>query len=268
MPARGGGRGRGRGRGGIPINFPDGMTCKPLPGPNDSETEPFFSIHGTGGLQTPPPLSTADKALLLAHRRVIEHPGAEAFRATAAKRPSEIVRYSDRYQNAPLQPFHASARMTMRAGVHFPAELLPSSARAGGKRKRGGEVSVGSSSRKGAIHGLAWVEDDEAAGHVADEIEAVAAEARADEGEEGEGDEGGEGQQRRLERLAQGMAEAAEAADGEAEGEGEDGPGFFSDADDDDDACFAEDYAGGYDDLETGMDDTDSDGGGDAEPTY
>ena len=107
------GRGRGRGRG-IPLSYPDGLTCKPPP-------------PGPSSLTVPPPprLSAHDREVLYLKRRLMSMKAAREFRVSGTAEDRDFTRYSDRYLDAPVEPFHKSRARSIREGIHFTSELFP-----------------------------------------------------------------------------------------------------------------------------------------------
>jgi hypothetical protein len=248
------GRGRGRGRGGIPINYPDGMTCKVLHDSRYPEIVAPLGLLGRGGLPAPPALTAADKELLEVRKRLHAHPtdararaDVEAYRTTGKQRSRDFVRYSDRYLNVAPKPFHQASQLSMLRGVHFPGELVPAP-KGGGKRKRGAGAPRGRAASQ--VHGLTLGDD---LGDVDDVLEAVGDRA------EGDGEEDGDAAQK-LERVVSDAAEAAER-------DGEDGDDFGEEDEEEDDDELLDAELAGMDDCETGGDDPYSDAGDD-EPTY
>jgi hypothetical protein len=77
--------GRGRGRG-IPIAYPDGWACKPPP---------------TGPFRVRP----IDREAVNLNARLLSAPTARAFRVAGGAHGHRLVRYSDRYFDAPIEPF-------------------------------------------------------------------------------------------------------------------------------------------------------------------
>ena len=102
--------GRGRGRH-LPINYPDGLLCKPTP------TDPYPLLEPES-MGPPPSLTAADKELLAIRRRLSAMPAAQAFHVHGTQPEREFVRYSDRYRDAPKEPFDKSSVFSMRRNVH------------------------------------------------------------------------------------------------------------------------------------------------------
>eukprot|EP00322_Chrysochromulina_rotalis_P010961 CAMPEP_0115860882 /NCGR_PEP_ID=MMETSP0287-20121206/17360_1 /TAXON_ID=412157 /ORGANISM="Chrysochromulina rotalis, Strain UIO044" /LENGTH=243 /DNA_ID=CAMNT_0003315227 /DNA_START=13 /DNA_END=744 /DNA_ORIENTATION=+ len=241
--------GRGRGRH-LPINYPDGLTCKPAP----TEAYPVIDPEQ---LPVPPAITAADKQFLDIRRSLTKLPSADAFRVQGARPPRTVIRWSDRYLDAPTQPFHKSAMLTMKRNVHFPDELLP---KAGVRGKRADKDSSSSGAqtdskrlKKGPttsalLDEIARREDDGSGGVAAQSEDADAkAVGKVDEGDEGD-----------------------EAADGDTKKDnaGADSDDAAASDDDDDEDLYDEDDYGGFG-SENDVDDDDwGDGGGDDEPTY
>ena len=144
------GRGRGRGRG-IPLSYPDGLTTKPiLPVPSASWMQPPL----------PPPLLDAEvREILYLKRRLFNMKASREFRVSTGVDDREFARYSDRYLDAPIEPFHKSSARSIREGIHFTSELMPpkkgdaakkkaAAAAAAGGRGRGSGAAASSSSRE------------------------------------------------------------------------------------------------------------------------
>lgn len=193
----------------------------------------------------------SEKETLRLRQKLFESAAAQAFRVAGEAPKRDIERYSDRYLDAPTEPFHSSGHMSIKPGVHFPSELLPRS-KTGGKReakakadKRSRSTSSAQPAYKRLRKGSSMYDDD--GDTVAEQI--VAAEGGEDDGEEGD-EEGGP------RKRAEGQGDDEDVAtDVETEPEDEEEDIL----DNDEDA-----YGGGFED---GMDDVDSDGGED-EPTY
>ena len=133
-------RGRGRGRG-IPIAYPDGWACKPPSAslPTWTPSQPFV-------------VSAADREMLDLKKRVLHTPSLRPLCVGVDQPSSDFARYSDRYNDAPVGPFHKSEMMTMTPGVHFPVELLPPSEqpkpkKGANKRPSGDAPAAAASSR-------------------------------------------------------------------------------------------------------------------------
>jgi hypothetical protein len=86
--------GRGRGRG-IPIAYPDGWACKPPP------TGPFPTWSPIQPLRVRP----IDREAVNLNARLLSAPTARAFRVAGGAHGHRLVRYSDRYFDAPIEPF-------------------------------------------------------------------------------------------------------------------------------------------------------------------
>ena len=89
--------GRGRGRH-LPINYPDGLACKPAP------TSPYPRMDPSQ-IPNPPVLTGADRELLQLSRRLRYAPAAKHFRVHETRQMRDFVRYSDRYLDATPTPF-------------------------------------------------------------------------------------------------------------------------------------------------------------------
>ena len=225
------GRGRGRGRG-IPIAYPDGWACKTA---SASELAAW----------TPPQpfvMTPADREMLELRKRLLKPADCREFRIADTKKATDFVRYSDRYDDAPVEPFHKSKLMTVKPNVHFAPELLPPTK--GAKRARtssGAAASSSSSSAPQPKRQLNRLKRASGAGFgeaLDDDIEDV--------GEEDDDDDG---------------AAVAKRPGGE-----EEAAVLTEEEDEDDDLLFDED--GGYNDAyEDGGDDLD-DGDDDDGPTY
>lgn len=166
------GKGRGRGRG-IPLSYPDGLTCKPAPPGTSSPS----------WVPPPPParLSAHDREVLYLKRRLLNMKAAREFRVSGTAEDRDFARYSDRYLDAPVEPFHKSSARSIHEGIHFTSELMPpkkgdaakraAAAANGGTAVGGSSRSNGSSSakgkaKKGAVTGelakrLRTLEDDD-----------------------------------------------------------------------------------------------------------
>jgi hypothetical protein len=248
------GRGRGRGRG-IPISYPDGWACKPVPSAEMPTWTPPIPFH----------MNADDLETLQLRRRLLKASALRVARVAVSGSTQDFVRYSDRYQDAPVQPFHKVRRcapsvrcgapresvrlrhlpraqsdmMTIKSGVHFPSELLPSRK---AKQTRSGDAPADAPERKrlkklSALDALNRLEASDVVG-------------AEDEGEEEE------------DENEKGNAETRRHA-----------------ADDDDEAPLTEEESDGdemWDDAEVmghggyedGGDDADDDGGGDDGDVY
>lgn len=129
------GRGRGRGRG-IPIAYPDGMVCK------SASTSELYSWTPQSAFQP----RRVDHELLMLRGRLLKPPDATAFRVGDGQRSQDFARYSDRYLDVAVEPFHKSKLLTVQPGLHFAQELLPQKRGTDTKRARGGASGAGSSS--------------------------------------------------------------------------------------------------------------------------
>jgi len=218
--------GRGRGRH-LPINYPDGLTCKLAP------TDPYARLDPEA-IPAPPPVAVADKELIALRRNLHAMPVAAAFRVQGAQPPRAVIRYSDRYQDAPIVPFDKSGELTMKRNVHFPEELQPPKKRKDAaaasssdqpaaapkfkRLKKGGDVNA-------LLDRMAKNEDDEPA-----EGSGAAASSAAvidDDDEEEEEDEG-----KNAEKKNDDDDEAEESDEDEDLFEEEDYGGFGSENDD------------------------------------
>ena len=113
-----------------------------------------------------------DNELLHLRGRLLRSADTGAFRVSDGKQSQDFARYSDRYADAPAEPFHKSKLMSIQPGVHFAQELLPSS---GAKRSRGGGASSSKLKRlrknAGSSIGDHLDEEDEEAGEDDDDEE-------------------------------------------------------------------------------------------------
>ena len=109
--------GRGRGRH-LPINYPDGLACKSAP------TQPYPRLDPEQ-LPVPLTMTVADKELLNLRRNLLSSASVKAFQVQGARSPRGLVRYSDRYLDAPVQHLDKSELLTLKRNVHVPEELLP-----------------------------------------------------------------------------------------------------------------------------------------------
>ena len=237
-----GGYGDGRGgRGGIPINYPDGVACKPMPKHYPEMCEPL-GLRGRGILPVPKALSARNKEMLAFFRGLREFPGSNLWHIDQAPQsPHHLKRYSERYprSKAPA-PFPRSDSFYLRSGVDYPKELEPAAPR-GRKRRRLTRTPK-------SLLGVTWGEDEGAV------IEYIREEGD-NAGENEDDDAGGEG--------ARGMKgvdveeRGASADDSEIDEDDDPEQELFDDVEQ-----YWED-GGGYED---GNDDVDS--GGEEEPTY
>jgi len=239
----------------MPISFPDGVMCKPPELRRYPPLAPPLGYFGRGTLPAHPGVSPADAEMLDVWRRIRQHPASLACSIPVAQRATDVVRYSDRYTaaTAPNASFAKSPYCRLRSGVHYPAELNPSGAKA--KSTKRSRSSAGET-----LQGASWAADDE--------LEVLEAAAQAEDAErDGSGSEA-EGEDGERRRKRGGRFDDAEPPEEGAEGE---------EADDDDDDYPEEEEEG--DDIlgdeggfafdtgfEDGMDDADS--GGEEEPTY
>ena len=223
------GRGRGRGRG-IPIAYPDGWACKPAPTPLEAAID-----------ATPAPLlelSAADRHTLALRRRLLGAYATSPFAVRDATRAKDFARYSDRYLDAPSEPFHKSRAMSIKVGLHFAPELLPPAGRSNGRKRSRGEGSGGAGGRAPTRRRLRKHADAEL------QLETFGSSDDLS-GEDGEGEDGGERSRGRREEEEEGGVTEEEGEEEEEEWEED----------------------GGYgDDVEDGDDDPIDDG--DDEPTY
>jgi len=269
----------------VPINYPDGMECKPAPEGSFPELAPPHGFQGQGLLPAPHLLSAADKQAVAFFRQIYEHPDASVYRVSHCVASREFARYSDRYLGAPPGTgFSKSPQFSLRVGEHYPAELNPGAVRAAQRK----QAKRGRSARPPhSLHGVSWADDaydtllgqtdadglgsdkeSEAASEAGSQESASKAEMRRERKRLKRLANSGKGQPKSS-RFNQGDGEAGEA-DGDDDADDDDDD---ADDDDDDDAGLSEEEeilsdGGGMEDagFEDGMDDMDS--GGEDEPTY
>lgn len=257
------GRGRGRGRG-IPLSYPDGLTTKPiLPVPSASWMQP----------PPPPPLLDAEvREILYLKRRLFNMKASREFRVSTGVDDREFARYSDRYLDAPIEPFHKSSARSIREGIHFTSELMPpkkgdaakkkaaAAAAAGGRGRGSGAAASSSSTGKGDKGKGKKV----VAGELAKRLRTLEEDDEDDDGDEAKGKKA---------RKSTTIKDDEEDADDDGEDEqkketeGEEGEGLEDLEDDEEEDILNDDDQYDFGDgFEDGMDDVDS--GGEDEPTY
>ncbi|KOO53697.1 hypothetical protein Ctob_014562 [Chrysochromulina tobinii] len=134
--------GRGRGRH-LPINYPDGLTCKLAP------TDPYPHMDPEK-LPVPPVMTTTDRELLALRRSLLGMPATLSFRVRNA--PASVgLRYSDGLLDPVPTPFDQTKEFTMTRNTHFPQELQPVKSKSGG-RKRGAAAALPAAVERKRLH--------------------------------------------------------------------------------------------------------------------
>ena len=163
----------GRGRG-IPLTYPDGNTSvggleralAMRDGTHISQTRPIFELPEIR-------LTAGDKEIINLQRRLQTMPARKAFFVEDKDKSRDFTRYSDRYLDPPVEPFHSSSAKVIQAGFHHPRELLPSKKSDKRKRSGGGDGAGGSSSKSGRdlAKTLKQLEDGDGTGGCSEEEE-------------------------------------------------------------------------------------------------
>ena len=230
--------GRGRGRH-LPINYPDGLTCKLAP------TDPYPHMDPEK-LPVPPVMTTTDRELLALRRSLLGMPATLSFRVRNA--PASVgLRYSDGLLDPVPTPFDQTKEFTMTRNTHFPQELQPVKSKSGG-RKRGAAAALPAAVERKRLHktGAVGQRLDEMAKHE-DGTGPSGAGAAGTAAEEEEDEE---------------EEEQVEAKNEKKDDDDEEGDG--NESDEDEDLYEAEDWHFNQDDgMDDDFDDGGDDGGGD-----